>query len=71
MIISDLSYLEVAEEAIEGSGNSAYVSQYAYSAAGNNSGGYNASLGNTAISINTSSINQYNTKYGYGYYFPW
>lgn len=63
MIISDLSYLETAEGInIEGSSNYAYVSQYASATAGNNYGGHNASIGNTAVAVNTSNIQQYSFK---------
>ncbi|NDJ19294.1 hypothetical protein [Myxacorys almedinensis] len=71
MIISDLSYLETAENAAIAGGNYAYVDQDAYAAAGNNSSYYggNISYGNTAVALNTSHITQYKFKKKYGYYF--
>jgi hypothetical protein len=63
MIISDLSYLEIAEDTnIEGSANSAYVGQVAIAEAGNNKGYYNTSYGNTAVAINISNIDQFYIK---------
>lgn len=65
MIISDLSYLESAEDTtIQGSGNYAGVSQSGYAAAGNNSSFYggNLSYGNVAASVNVSNVDQYYSK---------
>jgi hypothetical protein len=72
MIISDLSYLEIAAESnIEGGDNSAYVYQYASSSAGNNNGSHNVSVGNSATSINISNIKQFDNDYYYYYPYYW
>jgi hypothetical protein len=69
MIISDLSYLEVsAASNIEGGDNYASVYQSAYSAAGNNSGKFNVSVGNSATSVNIADISQYDNDYYSSYY---
>ncbi len=71
MIISDLSYLEIAVESnIEGGDNYATVSQTAYAAAGNNNGGYNISVGNSATAVNVADIKQFDNDY-YSYYYPY
>ncbi|NDJ19293.1 hypothetical protein [Myxacorys almedinensis] len=71
MIISDLSYLETAENTAIAGGNYAHVDQDAYAAAGNNSSYYggNVSIGNTAVALNISTITQLSFKKKYGYYF--
>ncbi|NDJ19292.1 hypothetical protein [Myxacorys almedinensis] len=71
MTISDLSYLEAAENAAIAGGNYAYVDQDADAYAGNNYSYYggNKSIGNTAVALNVSAISQYSFKKGYGYYF--
>jgi hypothetical protein len=73
MLISDLSYLEnTSASTIEGSSNTAYVSQYASSAAGNNSGFGNYSYGNSATSLNIANIYQNDSDYySYPYYYYW
>jgi hypothetical protein len=73
MLISDLSHLELTSAStVEGGDNSAYVSQYASSAAGNNSGYFNSSYFNTALSKNMTYISQNDSDhYGYPYYYYW
>jgi hypothetical protein len=71
MIISDLSYLDIAVVSnIEGGDNYAYVSQSANANAGNNNGSYNVSIGNQATAVNVADIKQIDNDY-YSYYYPY
>ncbi|NDJ19295.1 hypothetical protein [Myxacorys almedinensis] len=72
MVISDLSYLETAENTAIAGGNYAHVDQDADAYAGNNSSYYwggNISYGNVAVAANVSSIYQKKVSYGFPYFY--